>query len=223
MKPAKQRNTDRQWFSSSNHWGIPDLLPERLASIVPGPMHPFLVYRTAKLTRANSQRGILGFFVEDYRFSCAWSYPKRMAAVLAGLELSAVCEPDYSVYADAPLVEQLQMVYQMRWCGRFWQSIGLPVIPTLTWSDKRSFEFCFSGIPYGCPVVAVESRACGRFRREFNFGLAAALEIVSPSRLLIYGDRNAWIQLPAKQEVQWISPATNRRFQELKDVKARRN
>ena len=29
-----------------------------------------------------------------------------------------------------------------RWGGAYWQSSGLTVIPTISWGDERSFEFC---------------------------------------------------------------------------------
>lgn len=217
MKPAKQRNTDRVRFPSQNYWGIPDLLPERLAAVVPGPGNPFLVYRTSKLTRASSYGGILGFFVDDYRFSCAWTYPERMAAVLGGLGLAAVCEPDFSLWIDDPLSEQLHAVYRSRWCGRYWQSLGLDVIPSLNWSDERSFPWAWAGIPTGCEVAAIECRSCGSNQRGFNRGLAAACEVVRPRNLIIYGPQHSWIKIPSGVAPVWVDPPTNRRFRALKE------
>ena len=215
MRPDAGRNTDRRRFASTNSWGIPDLLPERLAGVVPSLANPFLVYRTSKLTRARAVGGILSFFIDDYRFACAWSYPDRMVRALADLDLAAVCEPDFSVWADDPLAEQMYAVYRSRWVARYWQACGLDVIPSLNWSDSRSFAWAWAGVPVGVPVAAVESRSCGANRREFNAGLAAACEAVRPENLIIYGVGRDWVEIPRGVAAWWVMPATNRRFDRL--------
>ena len=42
-----------------------------------------------------------------------------------------------------PLALQIESVFKNRWCGAYWQSKGLKVIPTVSWGDERSFDFCF--------------------------------------------------------------------------------
>jgi hypothetical protein len=215
MRSDQELNTSRKIFPSGNVWGIPDLLPDQLAGVLPGPENPFLVYRTARLTRAKAHGGILGFFVDDYRFVCAWSYPSRMVAALAGLGLAAVCEPDFSLWADDPRAEQLHAVYRSRWVARYWQECGLHVIPSLNWSDEASFAWAWAGLPVGVEVAAVECRSCGSARREFNAGLAAACEVVRPRNLIIYGPVNDWVSMPSGVAPVWVEPPTNRRFRAL--------
>lgn len=41
-----------------------------------------------------------------------------------------------------------------RWCGVYWASKGIWVIPTVNWGDESTFDFCFDGIEKGS-VVAV--------------------------------------------------------------------
>lgn len=225
MGPDEGRNTARCRFSSTNYWGIPDLLPARMARIVPGDDNPFFIYRMQKLTPKKAHGGILGFFVDDYRFACCWSYPARMTKALLDLGLAAVCEPDFSVYTDDPIAVQLHAAYRMRWCGRYFQEAGLDLIPTLTWGDARSFDFCWAGIPVECPVAAIENRNCGaKWHKQFNIGLRTALEEVAPKVLIVYGERrlSGWMDLPPGQAVYWVEPPTNKRFRELKNGQARR-
>lgn len=54
--------------------------------------------------------------------------------------------PDYSAYADMNLWRQMENIAHSRWVGAFWQSRGIKVIPTVSWSDARSYSFCFDEI-----------------------------------------------------------------------------
>ena len=51
---------------------------------------------------------------------------------------------------------QLYNVFRNRWCGAYWVSKGLRVIPTVNWGDESTFDFCFEGIERGS-VVAVST------------------------------------------------------------------
>ena len=50
--------------------------------------------------------------------------------------------PDFSTYTDMNLWRQLESVAKNRWVGAYWQDNGLTVIPTISWSTPRSFDFC---------------------------------------------------------------------------------
>ena len=100
---------------------------------------------------------------------------------------ASVCEPDFSVWTDAPLAEQLHEIYRTRWVGRYWQEHGIKVIPTLTWAEEESFEFAWAGVPVGAPVVAIECQHGRSNLPAFNRGIAAAIEAVKPGCVLVYG------------------------------------
>src|SRR5262249_52470337 len=167
-------------------WGIPELRVEKLCDRVPtavyagatvaDPAQPLFIWRTHALKRARAM--VVGFYTDDYRFEALWRHPERHTAQFLAARVSALVEPDFSLWADAPLVEQLWNVYRMRTLGRLYQEHGLRIIPNLAWSDERSFEFAFSGIPRGCPVVATEARTAGQNdddRRRFLAGLAEGI------------------------------------------------
>jgi len=162
----------------------------------------------------------LAFFVDDERFECLWRQPERYAEQFRAFGWGAVIEPDFSTWANAPLAEQLWAIHRMRALGRRYQEHGINVIPNLAWSDERSFEFAFSGIPQHAPVVAVECRTAGQNdddRRAFLAGLSEGLRQVQPQRVIIYGGKEHafWLsQLPVGPRYtlleSWPMPGTVR-------------
>lgn len=81
---------------------------------------------------------------------------------------------------------QLESIAYSHWLGAYWQSQGLLVIPAISWSDTKSFEFCFDGVEKGS-VVAVGMIGCKRnkfrFMREYN----AMLEKIEPPAIICFG------------------------------------
>ena len=71
-----------------------------------------------------------------------------------------------------PKAIQLFNVFRNRWVGAYWQSKGITVIPTVSWSDTASYEFCFDGIENGS-IVAVGMIGCKRNKTAFMRGFDA--------------------------------------------------
>jgi hypothetical protein len=192
-------------------FGIPILKRDLLSTLVPERTHAggpiadpsvtLFVWRTCRFP-AEARGGVLAFYTEDYRFECLWRQPERYAEQFAHFGWGAVIEPDFSTWADAPLVEQLWAIYRMRTLGRLYQEHGLRIIPNFAWSDVRSFEFAFSGIPRHAPVVAVECRTAGQGdgdRRAFLAGLSEGIRQVAPQTVLIYGAADS-------RHTSWLTP-----------------
>lgn len=168
-------------FPSNNEYGIPDLEPSEITSI-PDALVPYNI-------RVRSQLGYKGlgihFFLDDYRFEQAWIKPE------VGLERVKAAEvaltPDFSLYSDMPKAIQIYNTYRNRWLGKFWQERGIKVIPTLSWSDRESFKFCFLGIPEKT-VVAVSTVSINKgITKNFLDGFACAVGRLNPSKVLCYG------------------------------------
>jgi hypothetical protein len=124
--------------------------------------------------------------------ACLWERPRHYLDLFLRHGVVALIEPDFSLWVDMPLAEQLWNTYRMRTLGQLWQDAGLLVVPNLTWSDARSFSFCFAGIPQHAPVVACECRTAGQHdddRRAFLRGFTHAVKEVQPQHVLIYGGR----------------------------------
>jgi hypothetical protein len=165
--------------------------------LVTDPSHTLFIWRTAAFSKA---RGcVVGFYRWDSFFEALWRSPQRYIDLFLQHEVTAVVEPDFSLWRDDPLIVHVYNVYRTRWMGRYWQEAGITVIPSLNWSDERSFSFAFSGIPQHAPVVAVECRTAGQTdgdRRAFLAGLSEGVRQVAPQKLIIYGGR---------EHVFWLS------------------
>ena len=73
------------------------------------------------------------FFLYDYRFERVWKNPDNDIEKLS--RHRAVLSPDFSMYLEMASVMQLYNVFRNRWCGAYWASKGLRVIPTVNWGD----------------------------------------------------------------------------------------
>ncbi len=94
------------------------------------------------------------FFLYDYRFERVWKTPESDIEKLS--RYRAALSPDFSMYLEMAPVMQIYNVFRNRWCGAYWASKGIRVIPTVNWGDESTFDFCFDGIEKGS-VVAVST------------------------------------------------------------------
>jgi hypothetical protein len=98
-----------------NEWDIPSLREDKLATGIPtqtyagctvmDPEHILFIFRTASLAKARGL--VLGFYVDDSRFEGLWSNPERYIDLFIKHGVTTLIEPDFSLWANAPLVEQL--------------------------------------------------------------------------------------------------------------------
>ena len=174
-----------QLFPSDNRWGVPTLRHTPMT-------HPpvwLAPYRQPIAAKKPLRDGAAHFFVDDYHFETVWNRPEQTAASLASY--GAVLTPDFSLYRDWPLTLQLWNVYRNRWCGRFWQERGFTVIPTVSWSCAKSYDFCFLGVPQRS-VVAVSAVGV-RLERTLDYdlfldGFQEMLRRLQPVAVLSYGN-----------------------------------
>lgn len=127
------------------------------------------------------------FFIDDYQFIRLWTNPDAYLAMLR--KFQAVCTPDFSTYTDFPHAIQLYNHYRKHWLGAYWQENGIKVIPTISWSDESSFDWCFEGEPVG-GMVAVSSVGTQQGKtatRLFELGYAEMLRRLKPSHVIVYG------------------------------------
>ena len=94
------------------------------------------------LTKDDFAKGI-HFYIDDYQFERIWNTPDKYMDRLAMFD--CVLTPDFSLYMDMPLAMQIWNVYRSRLIGQKMQDAGITVIPALSWSDERSYDFCFDG------------------------------------------------------------------------------
>lgn len=131
----------------------------------------------------NMNKGV-HFFVDDYRFESIYRNPGRSYHKFA--QYRFMLTPDFSLYADMPMWRQIESVGKNRWCGAWWQARGMTVIPTVSWSNYPSYDFCFDGIEEGS-CVAVGTIGCRRSRAGFMHGYDAMLERLQPEAVICFG------------------------------------
>jgi len=139
-------------------------------------------------TRANdnstNKKCGVHFFVDDYRFEGIYQNPERTLEKYA--QYNFLLTPDYSLYSDMNYWKQLENVAKNRWVGAFWQHYGMAVIPTVSWSDEQSFEFCFDGIEKHA-IVAIGTIGCKHNKKLFLEGYYAMLEKLEPDNVICFG------------------------------------
>ena len=172
----------RNSFATAGKWGIPLVKKQGLTT------ENFMLVACSD-TRANDneenkKRGV-HFFVDDYRFSGIYDNPERTIERYS--QYAFLLTPDFSTYADMNLWRQLESVVKNRWVGAYWQSNGLTVVPTVSWSTSRSFDFCFDGIETHS-IVAVSTLGCKKAKLDFMRGYEIMLEKIQPELIICFGD-----------------------------------
>lgn len=133
--------------------------------------------------KENTNKGV-HFFVDDYRFDGIYNNPDR--SFLKYSQYAFLLTPDFSTYADMNMWRQIESVAKNRWCGAYWQSKGLTVIPTISWSTPGSYEFCFDGVEQNS-VVAIGMIGCKSNKTDF-MRYNVMLEKLNPKAIICFGE-----------------------------------
>ncbi|WP_317313220.1 DUF4417 domain-containing protein [Absicoccus porci] len=139
-------------------------------------------------------------FIDDYQFERLWNHPKRYVNILKRFE--CVFSPDFSLYMDMPMAMKVWNTYRSRMIGQFFQKQGIKVIPTVSWAEPGTYDFCFDGIEKGS-IVAVSTTGCIRddsARNTWIDGMEEMIDHIHPSKILAYGQK---IDFEADIEVIW--------------------
>ena len=112
-----------------------------------------------------------------------WNSPEDNSDVLQ--QFKCVLTPDFSLYADMPIVMMMWNIYRSRMIGQYWQRQGMHVIPTVSWCGKRTFDFAFDGLKGG--VVAVSTIGTNGSEDVFKSGFEEMIKRVKPVGILLYG------------------------------------
>lgn len=129
------------------------------------------------------------FFLYDYKFERVWKNPDSYIEKLK--RYRAALTPDFSMYTDMSPAIQLYNTFRNRWCGAYFASKGIRVIPTVSWGNENTFEFCFDGIQKGS-VVAVSTYMVSEHnnhsdQKEFFLnGYNEMLRRIQPEKIICY-------------------------------------
>lgn len=138
------------------------------------------------LTNENKNTGI-HFYIDDYQFERIWNSPYKYIEVLS--EYDSVLTPDFSLYMDMPMSMKIWNVFRSRLIGQMMQDSGLEVIPTVSWAEPATFDFCFDGLPEG-GIVSISTIGVKPDPAAFEIWKAGTAELIKrkhPSTILVYG------------------------------------
>lgn len=177
-------NQERMQFPSDGFYGIPNMDATQTWGTK---LLRFCDYKDV----ADPSEYIAHFYYDDYKFIQAWKQPDKYLDKLR--QFKAIVAPDFSLYTDFPRALQILACYRRQWCGAYWQSLGLDVIPDVIWGDEESYQYCFDGIP-SHSVVAVSTvgvsndaewndKAGDLFRAGYN----EMLKRLEPTKIIFYG------------------------------------
>jgi hypothetical protein len=183
----------REQFDSSSPWGIPDL---KATQLVPANLAAWNVAR--QRAHAADTGGACHFFLDDYRFETTWFSPEDTLERVQ--KVGRALTPDFSLWWHMPRAAQLWNVYRSRWVGAYWQARGVDVIPTVSWAQPDTYEFCFDGLPSGGSVALSAVGVKDREREGFEMGLSTMMARVQPARLIVYGKLEVpWVDIPVHE------------------------
>lgn len=127
------------------------------------------------------------FFIDDYQFQRIWNNPSLYIKEFKKYRF--ICSPDFSLYSDMPLALQIFNTYKKQWLACYYQSKGVTIVPTVSWSTKESFKFCFDGISNGM-IVSVSSVGCFKNIESYKLfcvGYQEMIKRINPSKILFVG------------------------------------
>ena len=174
-------NVNKRLFDGTGVYQIPQIQPTHFDFC------EFIGFNYARSEKYKKDKGV-HFFLDDYQFSRVWTNIDKYVPMLG--EFKYVMAPDFSLFTDFPKALQIYNHYRKHWVAAYLQEAGVQVIPTIAWSTKDSFEWCFDGESIG-GCVAVSSVGCMNSAENKTLFLAGYREMMNrlmPETIIFYGD-----------------------------------
>lgn len=177
----------RNDFIGENSWHMPEIPKAKFSN------DDFLDLRMIGFDKAKTDEThfhrIVHFYLYDYKFESVWKKPSDYTEKLKNYK--AILTPDFSMYLEMHPLEKLHNVFRNRWTGAYYASKGIKVIPTVSWGEEDTFDYCFEGIPKGSTVSVstymVSEHGSVPAQKEFFLkGYNEMLKRIEPERILCY-------------------------------------
>lgn len=138
---------------------------------------------------SNDKNAGIHFYVDDYQFERIWTSPERYIEVLRPYD--CVLTPDFSLYMDMPYAMKIWNVFRSRLIGQMCQDAGLAVIPTVSWAERETFDFCFDGLPENAvlSISTIGVKNSPEAMQIWRDGVAELIRRKQPKTLLVYGGK----------------------------------
>ena len=146
-----------------------------------------IVFSTAVSSKRSNH--IVHFYEADRSFARTMHTTQMYAKILSRFKY--VISPDFSQHLDMPQFLCMQNSWWNSAFGAYWQSLGINIIPNVSWSRPDSFDYAFTGLPkHG--VVAINCTAIkGNPMSRYCWmkGYDAASNVLDPKLIIRYGDK----------------------------------
>lgn len=165
----------------SDFWQMPIIQND---NFIPNKLIGFNYAKTSKEKNVG-----IHFYLDDYQFERLWNKPEDYVDILKQYE--CILSPDFSLYMDMPMPMKIWNIYRSRLIGQYYQSQGIKVIPTLSWAEPETFEFCFEGISQGS-IVSISTIGVKKNKEALKIwkqGVDELIKRIKPSTILIYGGK----------------------------------
>lgn len=126
------------------------------------------------------------FYLDDYQFERLWNQPEKYVDVLK--EYECILTPHFSVYDNYPTALKIYNTWRGRFLGQYYQKKGIIVIPIIYWSDEKSLEYCFDGIPENGTISIYTVNRSKGFDELDHKAIDTLIETKKPKRILLYGN-----------------------------------
>lgn len=127
------------------------------------------------------------FYVDDYQFERVWNRPDFYVDKMGYFD--CVLTPDFSLYMDMPKPMKIWNIYRSRLIGQLCQDAGLTVIPTVSWAEEDSFDYCFEGLPRQSTlsISTIGVKQSEEAMEVWAAGTGEVIDRLQPKRLIVYG------------------------------------
>ena len=128
------------------------------------------------------------FYIDDYRFERVWNKFTKYVPMLTDCE--GGFSPDFSMYLTMPIPQQIWNSFRYKVIGAQLQKMGKTVIPNVGFSDGKSLDFAFAGIPENS-ILSITSQSClqnGVCKQSLLNGLHELCRQKHPIKLYVVGE-----------------------------------
>lgn len=202
-------------FETEGNYGIPKIRGIKFKTLKEPEMIGFNYVMNPKVK--NKKNKILHFFLADYRFEYVWNNPEKYVEALR--QYKAICMPDFSVYTNMPKAMKIWNCYRRMWLSKYYQDMGLRIIPAPVWADDESFEYCFDGMPRGS-CLCISSVGCvqnPKVRKQFLKGFKETVERLEPTQIILYGNEPDGLRDIYQGDMVRVMPDMDKRISAWKE------
>lgn len=171
-----------------DRFGIPLIRKETLPISQIGSGLFLISPRNVSARDTDKGRKIVHSFRYDKELRWQYEHPMRYLERIRGYY--GTTSPDFSMHPGMQEWLIISSVAESRWLGRYLQSMGVRVYPTVGWIDEDTYDICFAGLEDGsCFFVSTLGVNNDESRPSFLKGLYELRRRFPHSRQICVGQR----------------------------------